>query len=100
MARFKIVRNTNAEQTCLLQAKLNKSLVDDINLLSKWSGNEKSYVISELLRFALSMETDFQAYKQSLSTRDAATTDGALPSSMRRDVASEKKPATTLALAK
>lgn len=66
MARFKIARNNNQEKKQLLQAKLDASLVEEVNLLCKWSGNEKNYVIAELLRYALSQETDFQEYRASI----------------------------------
>ncbi len=65
MGRFKITRNNTKEQKQLLQAKLETSLVEDVNLLCRWSGNEKNYVIAELLRYALSQESEFQEYKRS-----------------------------------
>jgi hypothetical protein len=74
MTRLKIVRNNRDERRQLLQAKLSTSLIDDINLMCKWSGNEKSYVIGELLRYALAMEPDFQAYKQSLPMSETSAT--------------------------
>ncbi len=74
MGRFRITRNNTKEQKQLLQAKLETSLVEDINLLCKWSGNEKNYVIAELLRYALSQESEFQEYKKSLQQQSAAAT--------------------------
>ncbi len=74
MGRFRINRNNTKEQKQLLQAKLETSLVEDVNLLCKWSGNEKNYVIAELLRYALSQESEFQEYKKSLQQHGAPTT--------------------------
>jgi hypothetical protein len=43
------------------------SLIEEINLLCKWSGNEKNHVVAELLRDALSQKSEFQEYKGSLA---------------------------------
>ena len=74
MGRFRINRNNAREQKQLLQAKLETTLVEDVNLLCKWSGNEKNYVIAELLRYALSQESEFQDYKRSLHQHRSAAT--------------------------
>ena len=65
MPRFKLNRNSETEEKQLFQAKLPKSLIHEINLMVKWSGNEKNYVTAELFRYALSQESDFQQYKRS-----------------------------------
>ena len=46
MGRFRITRNNNKEVKQLLQAKLDSSLIEEVNLLCKWSGNEKNCVIA------------------------------------------------------
>src|SRR5512146_2972491 len=89
MTRFKIVRNNTEEKKQLLQAKLSTSLVQDINLMCEWSGNEKSYVVGELLRYALSMETDFQTYKKSIEQKGFAGATAGV-SGNRKEPASEK----------
>ena len=66
MPRFKLNRNSETEEKQLFQAKLPKSLIQEINLMVKWSGNEKNYVAAELFRYALSQENDFQQYKRSV----------------------------------
>ena len=96
MPRFKINRNINQEERHLLQARLEISLVDDVNLLCKWSGNEKNYVVAELLRFALSQESDFQQYKHSLLKQ---TTNSTVEAN-KKDMASEKRTTQVLSLAK
>ncbi len=100
MSRFKINRNNNREEKQLLQAKLDASLVEDVNLLSKWSGNEKNYVIAELLRYALSRESDFQAYKQTLAKQPATAGAPAVFEPVRKDIATERKAPSQLPLAK
>jgi hypothetical protein len=89
MGRLKITRNVNREQKQLLQAKLDSSLVADVNLLCKWSGNEKNYVIAELLRYALAQEPEFQKYKHSLPKGAAEPIQLAAPD--RREPVSERK---------
>lgn len=96
MARFKINRNINKEEKQLLQTKLESSLIDDVNLLCQWSGNEKSYVVAELLRFALNQESDFQEYKQSISKQAASSNSNG----NSRNIASEKRTTQVLAMAK
>ena len=96
MARFKINRNINKEEKQLLQTKLESSLIDDVNLLCQWSGNDKGYVVAELLRFALNQENDFQEYKQSIS-KQAASSNG---SGNTRNIASEKRTTQVLAMVK
>jgi len=96
MARFKINRNINKEEKQLLQTKLESSLVEDVNLLCKWSGNDKNYVVAELLRFALSQENDFQEYKQSVFKQNASTNGDA----NKKDIGSEKRASQVLAIVK
>jgi hypothetical protein len=95
MGRFRIARNVNKEQKQLLQAKLDSSLVEDVNLLCKWSGNEKNYVIAELLRYALAQEQEFQRYK--LSSQRGAAEPIALATTDRREPTSERRPQTAAA---
>ena len=72
MPRFKLNRNSETEEKQLFQAKLPKSLIHEINLMVKWSGNEKNYVAAELFRYALSQETDFQQYRRTASEPNTA----------------------------
>ncbi len=92
MTRLKIIRTNREERKRLLQAKLSTSLVDDINLMCQWSGNDKGYVIAELLRYALSMEPDFQAYKQSIADANSEA--------MRKHVQADNRHGTVLPIAK
>jgi hypothetical protein len=66
MARFKIIRNNTNTVRKLLQARIETALVEeDVNLLVKWSNRDKNEIVAELLKYALSQEADFQAYKRS-----------------------------------
>ena len=98
MGRFRITRNNNKDVKQLLQAKLDSSLIEEVHLLCKWSGNEKNCVITELLRYAISQESEFQKYKQSLPRGSApeATTMLAAESERREPVRERKVPPATL----
>ena len=67
MARFKITRNNTNTDRKLLQARIETVLVEDVNLIVKWSNRDKNEIVAELLKYALSQEEDFQAYKRSLT---------------------------------
>ena len=67
MARFKIMRNNTNSDRKLLQARIETALVEDVNLIAKWSNRDKNEIVAELLKYALSQEEDFQAYKRSLN---------------------------------
>ena len=67
MARFKIIRNNANADRKLLQARIETALVEDVNLIVKWSNRDKNEIVAELLKYALSQEEDFQAYKRSVN---------------------------------
>jgi hypothetical protein len=71
MTRFRIARNDRNPDRELLRARIEGTLVADVSLLVKWSNRDKSDIVSELLRYALSQESEFQAYK---ATRQSAPT--------------------------
>lgn len=71
MSRFRIARNDRNIDRKLVKARIETALVDDVNLLVKWSNRDKSDIVSELIRYALSQESEFQAYK---ATRQPAPT--------------------------
>jgi hypothetical protein len=100
MARFKITRNNDKEEKQVLQVKLDTSLIEDVNLLCKWSGNEKNYVVAELLRYALSQEADFQEHKQMLGTMPGNASAPTAVEPPKKDLAVERRPPSQLPLAK
>jgi len=67
MPRLKIIRNNTNTDRKLLQARIETALVEDVNLIVKWSNRDKNEIVAELLRYALSQEEDFQVYKRSLN---------------------------------
>lgn len=100
MARFKINRINNKEGKQVLQVKLDASLVEEVNLLCKWSGNEKNYVVAELLRYALSQESDFQEYRQAATEEPSGVGVQTMPEPMKKDMTAERRPPSQLPLAK
>ena len=72
MARFKITRNNTNTDRKLLQARIETALVEDVNLIVKWSNRDKNEIVAELLKYALSQEDDFQAYKRSVNQHSVA----------------------------
>lgn len=73
MGRFKMTRSSETEEKELFQVKLPKSLIDDVNLMVKWSGKEKNFVVGEMFRYALNQEADFQSYRRTLGVAATET---------------------------
>jgi hypothetical protein len=99
MPRFKISRN-NKELKQVLQVKLDASVVEEVNLLCSWSGNEKNHVVAELLRYALGQEADFQQYRQALAKDPANSSVQTMPEPIKKEIAAERRTASQLPLAK
>ena len=80
-----------------LQATIEESIGADLALLGKWSNNDKNYIVNELLRFALSQDGEFQAYKESIGTsRPEPRVSGPTPHVQPRAVSAGKaEPSTT-----
>src|SRR5882724_2223775 len=68
MSKFKIEKGISRITRVKLQATIEESIVADLALLGEWSNNDKNYIVNELLRFALSQDSDFQAFKESVGT--------------------------------
>ena len=66
MSKFKIEKGISRIARVKLQATIEESLAGDLALMGEWSNNDKNYIVNELLRFALSQDNDFQAYKESV----------------------------------
>jgi hypothetical protein len=64
MSKFKIEKGVSRVARVKVQASIEKSIAADLLLMSEWSNNDKNYVVSQLLRFALSRDGEFQAYKE------------------------------------
>ncbi len=65
MTRLKIEHGKSKTERVKLQVSIDQSISDDVDLIAKWSNNEKNYIINELLRFAVAQADEFQAHKQS-----------------------------------
>ena len=68
MTKFKIEKGVSRITRVKLQATIEESIAADLALLGEWSNNDKNYIVNELLRFALSQDSEFQAYKESVGT--------------------------------
>src|SRR5713226_3767524 len=68
MGKFKIEKGASRVSRVKLQATIEESIAADLSLMCEWSNNDKNYVVNELLRFAVSEDSEFQAYKQSLAS--------------------------------
>jgi len=68
MTKFKIEKGVSRISRVKLQASIEESIAVDLALMSEWSNNDKNYIVNELLRFALSQDSEFQAYKDSVGT--------------------------------
>ena len=63
MSKLKIDHGASRVRQAKLQASIDQSIADDIELMAEWSDNEPKYIINQLLRFALTQEEDFLKYK-------------------------------------
>jgi hypothetical protein len=68
MNKFKIEKGISRITRVKFQATIEESIAADLALLGEWSNNDKNYIVNELLRFALSQDSEFQAYKESIGT--------------------------------
>jgi hypothetical protein len=67
--KFKIEKGVSRINRVKLQASIEESVGTQLALMCGWSNNDRNYVVNELLRFALSQDGEFQAYKESVATR-------------------------------
>jgi hypothetical protein len=97
MSKFRIERGISRITHVKLQATIEESIVADLALLGEWSNNDKNYIVNELLRFALSQDSEFQAYKESIgASRPEPRMSGTSPSVQPQAVsASKAEPSTT-----
>jgi hypothetical protein len=66
MSKFKIEKGVSRINRVKLQASIEEPVAAELALICEWSNNDRNYVVNELLRFALSQEAEFQAYKESV----------------------------------
>lgn len=65
MSKLKIEKGASRIRRVPLKTTIDGAVADDIESMCQWSENETSYVVNQLLRFALEQSEDFQEYKQS-----------------------------------
>lgn len=68
MSKFKIEKGVSRINRVKLQASIEEPLATELALMCEWSNNDRNYVVNELLRFALSQDAEFQAYKESVNS--------------------------------
>jgi len=73
MSKFKIEKGISRINRVKLQATIEESIARDLALLGEWSNNDKNYIVNELLRFALSQDSEFQTYKESVGSSRSET---------------------------
>ena len=97
MSKFKIEKGVSRISRVKLQASIEESIAADLALMGEWSNNDKNYIVNELLRFALSEDSEFQAHKQSDGSSHAEPKATVVTTSVRpRAVsASKAEPSTT-----
>ena len=74
MSKLKIEKGASKVRRAPLKATIDGTVADDIELMCEWSENDTSYVVNQLLSFALNQSDDFQQYKQSLENGSATIT--------------------------
>jgi hypothetical protein len=68
MSKFKIEKGVSRISRVKLQALIEEPVAAELALMCEWSNNDRNYVVNELLRFALSQDDEFQAYKESAAS--------------------------------
>src|SRR5713101_1180816 len=96
MSKFKIEKGISRINRVKLQATIEESIAADLALLGEWSNNDKNYIVNVLLRFALSQDHEFQAYKESVGTsRPEPRVSGTSPSVQPLPLSAGKTEAST-----
>lgn len=74
MGKFKIEKGVSRINRVKLQASIEEPVAAELALMCEWSNNDRNYVVNELLRFALSQDGEFQAYKESAASSGGGKT--------------------------
>jgi hypothetical protein len=64
MSKLKIDKGASRIRRVPLKTTIDGTVWDDVELMCQWSENDTSYVVNQLLRFALSQSEEFQEHKQ------------------------------------
>jgi hypothetical protein len=95
MSKFKIEKGISRITRVKLQVTIEESIAGDLALMGEWSNNDKNYIVNELLRFALSQDSDFQVYKKSVVTSRRETAASVESSPVQPKAASAGKTGST-----
>jgi hypothetical protein len=94
MSKLKIEKGASRVRRVALKTTIDGAVADDVELMCQWSENETSYVVNQLLRFALEQSEDFQEYKQShgghVPTATKSKNDGPISTTSRLEASSAK----------
>jgi hypothetical protein len=74
MSKLRIEKGASRARRVPLKTTIDGTVWDDVELMCQWSENDTSYIVNNLLRFALSQSEGFQQHKQSLEKRSPTTT--------------------------
>jgi hypothetical protein len=72
MSKLKIEKGASRIRRVPLKTTIDGTVADEVELMCQWSENDTSYVVNQLLSFALNQSDDFQQYKQSLENSEPA----------------------------
>jgi hypothetical protein len=96
MSKFKIEKGVSRINRVKLQASIEEPVAAELALMCEWSNNDRNYVVNELLRFALSQDGEFQAYKESVASSGGERAQAASGSARQRTaLAAKTQPAVT-----
>jgi hypothetical protein len=68
MSKLKIDKGASRVRRVPLKTTIDGTVWDDVELMCQWSENDTSYVVNQLLRFALNQSEEFQEHKQLVAT--------------------------------
>ncbi len=66
MTKLRIEKGASRVRRVPLKTTIDGTVADEIELMCKWSENDTSYVVNQLLRFALNQSEEFQQQKQTV----------------------------------
>lgn len=96
MSKLKIEHGVSRIRRAKLQASIDQSVAEDIQLLADWSNNEPQYIVNQLLRFALTLEEEFQKYKATLAAHPAKSGNSTKPMLSTSKTSAESAPKVDL----
>jgi len=77
MSKLKIDKGASRVRREPLKTTIDGTVWDDVELMCQWSENDTSYVVNQLLRFALGQSEEFQEHKQSVVANRPSAKNGA-----------------------